>query len=105
MPGPPQRASFVTIFAPGTSHRKPRSNATMKHLALILFAAASLTSCETTGDPTQGGLFGWSQGKADDRIYARERRLAELERENAYQSGRTEELEYQASKKKAQVNY
>lgn len=79
----------------------------MKQLSLLLLAVAALasTSCETTGDPTQGGLFGWSQSKANDRIYVREQRLAELERDNAYQRGRTEELEYQASKKKAQVNY
>src|SRR5436189_185385 len=36
----------------------------MKHLFLTLFAAAALTSCETTGDPNQGGLFGWSQIQA-----------------------------------------
>ncbi len=77
----------------------------MKQLSLLLLAAAALTSCETTGDPNQGGLFGWSQGKADDRIYVREQRLAELERENAYQRGRTDELESQAAQKKANVNY
>lgn len=30
-------------------------------------AALALTACETTGDPTQGGLFGWSEGKAKQR--------------------------------------
>jgi hypothetical protein len=73
----------------------------MKHLTLLLLAAACLSSCETTGDPNQGGLFQWSQGKANQRLSDREQRLAELERENAYQQGRTQELEYQASKKKA----
>lgn len=77
----------------------------MKHLPLILLAAAFLTSCETTGDPNQGGLFGWSQGKANYRIAEREQRLSQLERENAYQQGRTQELENQASQKKASVNY
>ncbi len=71
----------------------------MKHLSLILLAAAVLTSCETTGDPNQGGLFGWSQGKGNDRLAVREQRLSELERDNAYQQGRTQELERQAAKK------
>src|SRR5689334_4468752 len=26
-----------------------------------------LCACQTTGDPNQGGLFGWNQKKADDR--------------------------------------
>ncbi|MEQ1860963.1 MAG: hypothetical protein ABMA13_13590 [Chthoniobacteraceae bacterium] len=30
-------------------------------------AALALTACETTGDPQQGGLFGWSEGKAKQR--------------------------------------
>lgn len=30
-------------------------------------AVLLLTACETTGDPTQGGLFGWSEGKARQR--------------------------------------
>lgn len=78
----------------------------MKHLSLLLLAAAaaSLSSCAYTGDPNQGGLFGWSQPMANQRIAAREQRLSELENENAYQRGRTQELEYQASKKKSQVN-
>lgn len=75
----------------------------MKRLSLFLVTAA-LSSCAYTGDPNQGGLFGWSQGMANDRIAVREQRLADLERENAYQRGRTTELEYQAAKKKAELN-
>jgi hypothetical protein len=29
--------------------------------------ALLLAACETTGDPTQGGLFGWSESKAKTR--------------------------------------
>lgn len=76
----------------------------MKHFFLLILGAVSLSSCAYTGDPNQGGLFGWSQGMANDRIAVREQRLQQLERENAYQQGRTQELEYQASKKKAQLN-
>jgi hypothetical protein len=43
----------------------------MKRPVLLLaISAASLftiTGCETTGDPTQGGLFGWSETKAQQR--------------------------------------
>jgi hypothetical protein len=41
-----------------------------------LLACAALCGCETTGDPTQGGLFGWSQKKADERLAEREQTLA-----------------------------
>ena len=75
--------------------------------SFLLLAAACLTlgSCAYTGDPNQGGLFGWSQSMANDRIAAREQRLSQLENENAYQRGRTAELERQAANKKAQLNY
>ena len=42
----------------------------MKRSILLAATAASLfvqTGCETTGDPTQGGLFGWSENKAKVR--------------------------------------
>lgn len=31
-----------------------------------------LTACETTGDPTRGGLFGWSEAKAKQDLKAQE---------------------------------
>lgn len=39
----------------------------------------SLCSC-SVGDPSQGGLFGWSQSKADARIESRSRELSALEK-------------------------
>jgi len=33
-------------------------------------AFVALAACETTGDPTQGGLFGWSESKARTRQIA-----------------------------------
>jgi hypothetical protein len=42
----------------------------MKRTVILAATAASLliqTGCETTGDPTQGGLFGWSETKAQRR--------------------------------------
>ncbi|RBP43662.1 hypothetical protein DES53_10560 [Roseimicrobium gellanilyticum] len=65
-------------------------------------ASLLLTSCETTGDPNQGGLFGWSQSKADYRLHEREQRLNQLDRSNAYQQGRTEALENEYARKKNQ---
>ncbi len=75
----------------------------MKSIVPLAALAASLllSSCETTGDPTQGGLFGWSQGKANQRISAREQHLSDLENENAYQRGRTQALEQEAARKQA----
>ena len=63
-----------------------------RSLLLLALGITLVTSCETTGDPNQGGLFGWSQNKADGRIAAREAHLEDLERENAYQRGRSSAL-------------
>jgi hypothetical protein len=40
--------------------------------SLLLLTCAALAACQTTGDPNQGGLFGWSEKKADARIAERE---------------------------------
>jgi hypothetical protein len=62
----------------------------MKHavrLSGMLAAGWILMGCATTGDPRQGGLFGWSEAKARDRRKEREDRVtgeqAALDRENA----------------------
>ncbi|MEY4484876.1 MAG: hypothetical protein RL693_2328 [Verrucomicrobiota bacterium] len=73
------------------------------HLLLTLGAISLLTSCETTGDPNQGGLFGWSQSKANQRIDERERHLEYLDRENAYQRGRSSALEDEEARRKAEL--
>lgn len=71
-------------------------------LSLVL-AASLLSSCAYTGDPNQGGLFGWSQPMADDRIAAREAHLESLERENAYQRGRTSALREEEARAKREL--
>jgi len=51
-------------------------------LALLGIAASSvvvLSSCETTGDPSQGGIF-WSEKKAQDRLNERQNKLEDTER-------------------------
>ena len=62
---------------------------------LLTVCAMTLTSCETTGDPTQGGLFGWSQPKANERIYQKQRELSHLEGDNYRQQQRTGSLKSQ----------
>lgn len=48
---------------------------------------AAFAGCETTGDPTQGGLFGWSESKARTRQEEKRSHVADAEstltRENA----------------------
>jgi hypothetical protein len=44
-------------------------------------ALATLAACETTGDPRQGGLFGWSESKARERQTQKQSHLAGAEAE------------------------
>jgi hypothetical protein len=48
-------------------------------LAAGSIAMALLGGCETTGDPTQGGLFGWSEKKAQERQAEKEAMLSKEE--------------------------
>ncbi|MDZ4405008.1 hypothetical protein [Prosthecobacter sp.] len=66
---------------------------TLLSCLLLSFCAMTLTSCETTGDPSQGGLFGWSQSKADVRIDQRRRELHHLEGDNYSQKQRSNSLQ------------
>lgn len=45
------------------------------HLLPLVLGALALAGCETTGDPTQGGLFGWSETKAQSRSAALQQAL------------------------------
>lgn len=36
-------------------------------VAAAVLSLAGVCACTTTGDPTQGGLFGWSRTKAEER--------------------------------------
>lgn len=68
----------------------------MKAQLFILAAGllcASLTSCETTGDPRQGGLFEWSEQKAQGRIYQRQSTLNAIEDDTAEQRARGRQLQ------------
>lgn len=67
----------------------------MKKIPALIMAAVCalvLPSCETTGDPTEGGLFGWSSSKFDQRIADKERTLNNIERDTYYQNRKADGL-------------
>ncbi|MEP6672223.1 MAG: hypothetical protein ABJF10_23875 [Chthoniobacter sp.] len=59
----------------------------------LLAAGMLLAGCATTGDPQQGGLFGWSEAKARDRQGERQKRVAGEEAELAQEDARGHALE------------
>jgi len=61
-------------------------------LLILLISMLSLVGCETTGDPAQGGLFGWSQSKADQRVYEKQRELYRVQADNDRQQQRSSAL-------------
>jgi hypothetical protein len=72
-------------------------NRRLSSLSLLsLSAFVFLTACETTGDPTQGGLFGWSESKAKTRQVALHSAL-ELE-EDRGSAARSQTSRLQATK-------
>ena len=64
----------------------------MKHLSRLLIPRA-LASCETTGDPHQGGLFGWSQGKAEGRLAQKRATLDSLQSDTSSVRRRSAQME------------
>ena len=64
-----------------------------RFILLSLGALFVMTSCETTGDPSQGGLFGWSEGKAEGRSAAMQQHLNEVNADTTYQKNRSRALE------------
>ncbi|WP_022660907.1 hypothetical protein [Paucidesulfovibrio longus] len=70
--------------------------------ALLVCALLALAGCETTGDPNQGGLWGWSEEKSQQRIDERQARKATLEEEQQAEAARTAALESESAEKRAQ---
>jgi hypothetical protein len=52
-----------------------------------------LSACSTTGDPRQGGLFGWSEAKARERQEERQERVAREEAALGREDARSTQLE------------
>jgi len=59
----------------------------------ILPVVALLAACETTGDPRQGGLFGWSEAKARQRQADRRTELAAVQAQVAREESRAARLQ------------
>lgn len=64
----------------------------MKMRLPIALAAIALAGCETTGDPRQGGFFGWSEAKAREREAGQAATLHRAERKLADESGHTRDI-------------
>jgi hypothetical protein len=47
-------------------------------VSLFAVASLALSSCQTTGDPSTGGIF-WSENKAQDRLADRQYQLEKAE--------------------------
>lgn len=62
-------------------------------LAVGLLCCWILASCATTGDPRQGGLFGWSETKAVDRQRQLEATAVRAEGEAGREAARRHALE------------
>lgn len=73
-------------------------------LPVMLGASLFLTGCETTGDPRQGGLFGWSETKAQGRIQEREDTLNAVNSDTDYQRRRSRRLEDTADERQDELN-
>lgn len=69
---------------------------------VLLVGLVAATGCQTTGDPTKGGLWGWSEDKAQQRIDERESHKLTLEEEQRIEEERTAALEAESAEMRAQ---
>ncbi len=77
----------------------------MKRIALFTLAASglALTSCETTGDPYSGGMFGWSPQKFDQRIQQKDSHLRGIRADTADQQRTADGLSTEAAARRRQL--
>ncbi len=68
---------------------------------VLPLVCAALCGCQTTGDPTQGGLFGWSQRKAEERQAEREdtlnREQQAMRQQQQHEAGLRREMRLEAN--------
>lgn len=69
-------------------------------LCMLFFASG----CATTGDPTSGGLFGWSESKAQQRQVAARTALEKEERRGDELRAEKQRLQNQINSKKRQLS-
>ena len=77
-----------------------------KSLLLVLAAAVVLAAggCATTGDPKAGGLFGWSEAKAQQRQSEARAALEQEELRGAELKAEKQRLQSQINTKKRQLD-
>lgn len=67
-------------------------------LCFFGLVAVQLAACQTTGDPTRGGIF-WSETKAQDRLQQKRAELGAIEADTARMNRRNGVLEDSAARK------
>ena len=74
-------------------------------LCVALVVSATLVGgCETTGDPRQGALFGWSEAKARDRQALLREQLADANADSRSASARSSSLRATQSSLRSDVS-
>ena len=63
-----------------------------------------LVSCQTTGNPREGGLFGYSETKAQQRLQDRSDRLDSIEYDTSQQRRTSSRLEGTARSKQRKLD-
>lgn len=77
-----------------------------RHSAIFFasfLAVTGLTGCASTGDPNQGGLFGWSETKAQQRQHDLRRESESAGQAASAESGRTAGLQKKRADMEAQL--
>lgn len=69
-------------------------NKGLRIFSVAVLAAVS-TACQTTGDPREGGLFGWSSQKADQRKTSLDAEAADAQNQAAAEQTRSKSTESQ----------
>ncbi len=72
-------------------------------IVLGLSVMTGCVSCQTTGDPTRGGIF-WSERKANERLDERRADLGAIEADTARVNRKNEALEDAAARKRRYLN-
>ncbi len=70
---------------------------------LVFIITGLIAGCETTGDPRQGGLFGWSEEKAVSRQENLKQTLSEEEAAAAREKQASIELQNRKAAKQAEI--
>lgn len=94
----PEVSSFHSLLIPNSivSHPMKHTVIRVAMLASLVAGGLSSVSCETTGDPSTGGIF-WSEHKAQARLDERQARLNHIE-------ARTDAAQARARAKQREIN-